>query len=199
METTDDLFEHARVAEACVVGREDERDGASLGPRGELAEERAGSSGCELSPVATREFGPALGSVPVPTTERVARREFLGPRVELGRLLFEPAWPKPLDEHAIAVTCVRWLVRSLELHHARSLRPRRARHNRECIGEANHFATTCQGLRLRTRHSRAAHTSRSTPATRSDASSRRPRQRTPTRPPSRTMRLSSVVRTRSRS
>src|ERR1700733_8153298 len=55
--------------------------------------------------------------------QRVARRDLLEPNVEVRFLLADAAWPKPVDQHAIAVIRCRGLVNTLDPE-ARCLRVR---------------------------------------------------------------------------
>src|SRR5581483_7850780 len=70
----------------------------------------------ELRQVAAAEPGKALGVVPVPAAQLVARREQLRPLVDRGIVAPEAPRPEPVHEHPESVASRRRLVGSLRAH-----------------------------------------------------------------------------------
>jgi hypothetical protein len=96
-----DLRENDRVVVILVVCGVDERERALSRPAPELGDARTLMA--ELGRVAPAELREAARLMPEPSPQLRARRQLSVPLVESCPLARDPARPKPIDQHAIAV------------------------------------------------------------------------------------------------
>src|SRR5919202_4381392 len=118
-ELLEQFFEHVpdhdRLVVVLVTGAVDKRD-VALARRREQGRQHV-AAGVELAAVATLELSPALGIMPEPGAQLVARPDLLEPGLDVRRVLADAARPDAIDQEAAAIFGFCRCIHPFELDH----------------------------------------------------------------------------------